>query len=361
MGQRAVGLPKYGSGKHKFSKPWFLTDTMFVGMLLALVTYGFQILWEKQKGGVQQVKAMSPLRTFVTVGAPACCELLATGLMNIGLLYIDASVWQMLRGAMVLFSAIFCAFFLKRPHFAYMWWSVLLVLIALVVVGVAAVLSGNGLAKSGTTQGQVIMAIFLTVGAQVIQALQVVIEDLLMHDLTASPVLIVGLEGFWGTLITSFVVMPIIQFTGNVGNEGNGIHEDTVDTFKMIGNSGFLVGFVILYAFVILAYNVFGMFTTNVTSAVVRTILEGLRTLCIWVVELILYYALKDHKYGQQHPEVGEEWNIWSVMQLAGFLLLFTGLLLYNKILRVPFMKYPDDVDEQPRQPEINRALLTMD
>ena len=40
---------------------------------------------------------------------------------------------------------------------------------------------------------------------------------------------------------------------------------------------------------------------------------------------------------------MGEEWTPWSFMQLAGFGLLFTGMLLYNKILRVPFFTYPAD------------------
>ena len=346
---------------HKFSKPWFQTNSMFIGMCLALVVYECQKCLFKKKQPIDEQqslmtngeitddvkKANNEWKMYFYVAGPACCDLVATSLMNVGLLYIQASVWQMLRGSMVLFSSIFCAFILKRPHYAYMWWSVLLIVIALAVVGVSSVCS-TGVGKAGVSQGQVIMAIFLTIGSQIIQASQIVVEDFLLHDMTASPVLIVGLEGMWGTIITCTLFLPIIQNIG--GEEGNGVHEDTLDTFQMIGDNPTLLGFTILYIIVILLYNVTGMFVTNITSAVVRTILEGLRTLCIWVVQLIIYYSILGTDYGNKHSTLGEEWTDWSWMQLSGFFLLFTGMLLYNKIIRVPFFKYPDTVIDQAKK-----------
>ena len=117
----------------------------------------------------------------------------------------------------------------------------------------------------------------------------------------------------------------------------------------MIANSNILIVFVILYVLVILFYNVTGMFVTNITSAVVRTILEGLRTLCIWVVQLIIFYSIRGTDYGNRHSSIGEEWTVWSWMQLAGFLLLFTGMLLYNKIIKIPIFKYPSDAQKQTK------------
>ena len=349
--QTAKGLPKYGDKVRKFKKPWFQTNSLFIGMFCALIVYEVQKLLDRKKqknvdslqsvdndeqSAVQQTTSK---KMYFAVAAPAACDLLATSLMNIGLLSIQASVWQMLRGSMVLFSSIFCAFVLKRPHYPYMWWSVLLIIIALTIVGVAAV-SSTGVGKPGVSMSSVIIAICLTVGSQLIQASQIVVEDFLMHDLTASPIQIVGLEGMWGTIFTICIFLPIIQFTGNVKSEGNGVHEDTIDTFKMIGNNPTILAFVIIYVIVILLYNVFGMYVTSVTSAVIRTILEGLRTLCIWVVELVIFYSTGN-------PDLGEEWTIFSYMQLAGFILLFTGMLLYNKIIRLPIFKYPTEESQK--------------
>lgn len=359
---------------HKFSKPWFQTNSMFIGMMLSLVVYAVLQVAHKNKqdrvedrelqSSMQSVAEEPPKLTrkmFFLLIIPAACDLIGTGMMNIGLLYIQASVWQMLRGSMVLFSSIACTFVLKRKSYPYQWWAVLMVIVALSLVGFASVIS-TGVGKAGVTPGQVGLAITLTVLAQVIQASQIVFEDFLMHDMTASPFLIVGLEGFWGTIITCSIFMPITQFAGGVDDEGNGVHEDLIDTFKMMGNSGIICAFVVFYVFVILVYNITGMLVTNITSAVVRTILEGLRTLCIWVVQLIIHYSTAGNDFGKKHPTVGEEFNLWSILQLAGFLLLFTGMLVYNKIVRIPVFDYPDEPNTEVANSGIDDTpLVTKD
>ena len=339
-------------GEHKFKKPWFQTDSMFLGMTLSLLAY--LILGRRDRSEVDSQdsiftstastdetskKKKSKLKLYFASMLPAICDLTATSLMNVQLLYINASVWQMLRGSMVIFSSIFCAFILKRPHAPYMWWSVLGTVIALGIVGVAAVCA-NGAGVSGVSTNQTIMAIFLTILAQLVQATQLVIEDFLLHDMSTHPLQLVGLKGFWGFFWCTLVCIPAVQYIHS--EEGNGVHEDIKDTFTMIGNSPLLLVFVVLYVFFILCYNIGGMLVTNVFSAVVRTILEGLRTSCIWIVQLIIYYSLKDKDYGHKHPDVGEPWTIWSYMQLAGFLMLFACSLFYNRILRLPFFRYPD-------------------
>jgi drug/metabolite transporter (DMT)-like permease len=324
---------------HKFRKPWFQTNAMFVGMTLSYLAYlaiGKKDM--EELGGEQNIsgKKKSGWKLYLSGLPPALFDLGATALMNVQLLYINASVWQMLRGSTVIFTAILSVFVLKRPHFPYMWWAITFVVIALVVVGLATVFS-TGAGKSGVSTERVILAIFLTIVAQVIQASQFVIEEFLLHDLDTHPLQLVGLKGFWGFIICTSIAFPIIQNTNHT--EGNGVHEDVFDTFIMLKNSTLILSFMILYVFFILFYNIGGMLVTNVFSAVYRSILVGLRTLCIWAVQIILYYALKNNE------TVGEEWNRWSFMQLAGFLLLFTGTLMYNKIVRLPGLKYPDDIE----------------
>jgi hypothetical protein len=280
-------------------------------------------------------------KLYFSAALPALCDLTATSLMNVQLLYLEASVWQMLRGSTTIFSSIFCAFILKRPHFPYMWWSVLGVVVALGVVGIAAVCS-TGAAQEGVTRAQTVLAIVLTLVAQLVQATQLVIEDFILHDMVTHPLQLVGLKGFWGFVLCSSICLPAVQFLH--GTEGNGIHEDLIDTFHMLGKSTLLLVFVILYVFFILGYNIGGMLVINVYSAVHRTILEGLRTLCIWVVQLILYYSVN-----ASHKNLGEPWTRWSFMQLSGFILLFTSTLMYNKIVRLPCWRYPDEPLTQTR------------
>jgi drug/metabolite transporter (DMT)-like permease len=270
--------------------------------------------------------------------------------MNTGLLYIKASAWQILRGAMTVFSSILHRFVLKRTYHAYMWAGVCIVTLSLVVVGLATVCS-SGLAVDGASEGKVILAIILTIGSQFIRACEIVIEDYLLHDKAISALLIVGVKGLWGTLLNAGVVLPAAQWLFASGEEGNGIREDTGDTLRLLGNDGALIALSVLYIFFILGLNTFAMLVTNITNAVMRTITESLRTACIWVAQLILFYSIQNSEYGHHHPTLGESWSAWSWLQLIGFGLLITGMLAYNQTIRLPFFKYEENQGERPGDP----------
>ena len=78
------------------------------------------------------------MMAYFKVAFPAAFDLVGTSCMNIGLLWVPASIWQMLRGSTVVFSAIMCVVFLKRklhPHQIFHC----IVVCALVMVGVVAI------------------------------------------------------------------------------------------------------------------------------------------------------------------------------------------------------------------------------
>jgi drug/metabolite transporter (DMT)-like permease len=279
----------------------------------------------------------SHLKIYGVIGAIAGCDLLSTAMINLGLLYLSASVWQMLRGAMIVFSAILQFFALKRKRESYMWWGVCIVIFALAIVGLATVFS-NGIAAEEISNGTIVLAVALTIGGQFLRAVQVVSEDYFLHDIALSPYFIVGIEGAWGIIGSVCIFLPVVQVMG--GDEGNGVHEDSIDTLKMLGNLPLLIGLSVVYVVLIFGLNVCGMMVTEITSATMRTIIESMRTLCIWVVQIILYYALLGSQYGNHHPGIGEEWSAWSWMQLAGFGLLVTGMFVYNKMVRLPWVAY---------------------
>ena len=56
----------------------------------------------------------SELVQCLLLSIPTAFDLVATILMNVGLLYVTASVYQMMRGAEMLFAALFAAVFLRR-------------------------------------------------------------------------------------------------------------------------------------------------------------------------------------------------------------------------------------------------------
>jgi hypothetical protein len=329
---------------HKFNKPWFLVLVMFVGELLALIIYKLQPhcgVSDRHLEGLLDSDAPPPrkstTRIFLVIAIPSLCDLIGTAVMSVGLLYIQASFWTMLRGALTIFSAILDWAALKRPQRGHMWAGVVLVTLALCMVGLAAVCS-SGVAVEGASSGQTILAVFLTVGAQFARAVQVILEDYFLHDVDISPYLIVGMEGFWGLIGTLFVFLPIVQFLATP--EGNGVHEDSIDTCLMLKNMPSLIGWTVLYIAGILGLNMAGMLICEFTNAVMRTIIESMRTLCIWVVQLMIYYGIRNQTYGHHHPSIGEQWTDWSWTELAGFGLLVTGLFVYRGIVKLPGFTY---------------------
>lgn len=154
--------------------------------------------------------------------------------------------------------------------------------------------------------------------------------------------MIVGLIGLWGFILTSGFFIPVASAIKNF-DEGTGIHEDTVDSFLMVKDNPTILIFCFTFIVFIGSYNVAAVFVIQLSNAVIRSILENFRTLCIWFFQLIIHYSLQGTAFGNQHASIGEEWSIWSYMQLSGFILLFSGTMVYNQVLQLPFFKYSDD------------------
>ena len=77
---------------------------------------------------------------FVAVALPAILDLASSGLNFMGLLCINASVWQMLRGSMIVFSCGLSVLILGRKMFGFHCVGVLLCVTGITCVGAASVL-----------------------------------------------------------------------------------------------------------------------------------------------------------------------------------------------------------------------------
>eukprot|EP00824_Muranothrix_gubernata_P023921 TRINITY_DN6709_c1_g2_i2.p1 TRINITY_DN6709_c1_g2~~TRINITY_DN6709_c1_g2_i2.p1 ORF type:complete len:409 (-),score=93.90 TRINITY_DN6709_c1_g2_i2:311-1537(-) len=342
-------------GRHKFDKPWWQTNMMFLGMALCLLVFEVKKLVTRRRrrvspnskgvaledvdtiersASVQQEQPSSPsdLKAYFYVMAPAIADLIATAMMNVGLLWTPASVWQMLRGSQVVFTAFLSVVFLKRHIHRHHWVGIVVVCCALSLVAYSSLRQPTPKEQDKVDTRYELWGIILVVWAQLVQAAQTVIEEFLLKDVQIDAVFIVGLEGLWGLLACSFICLPICQQI-NV----KGFHEDTHDTLDMLGRNGEIVGVIIFYMLVILVYNIAGMWITQQFSAVYRTILEGARTACIWGTNLFIFYAI-DKSYGEQ-------WTWWSVMELAGFFLMIAGTVIYNEFVKLPwdFFEYGEE------------------
>jgi len=342
----SVGID--GESKH-FQKPWFGTLTMFLGMCIVLVIHFINVAMRAKKVDEKRIHLLetgnsSPVESVPTfwmaaklISIPAILDLVATGLCFIGLLTVPASVSQLMRASMIIFSAILSVTFLKRKLLGYHWFGVFLCTLAIALVGYANMMAAD--TSSGPvdphrpSQSMVLFGMALIVLGQIVQASQVVFEEKLLRGYSIEPFHIVGMEGCVGSIAMILVVFPILYLVP--GNDAGNTAENLLDTYAMLQNSKSLQYLVLLYVFSVFTYNMSGMLVTYALSAVHRTMLEASRTAVIWIIDLVIHYWIAPSS------SYGEVWTVWSWLQLVGFGVLILGQSVYSEIVKIPGFYYP--------------------
>ncbi|KAI9205401.1 uncharacterized protein BJ171DRAFT_73101 [Polychytrium aggregatum] len=260
--------------------------------------------------GAAPAPAMTGWQNFL-LWLPTLCDMTSTTLMSVGLIYISASVYQMLRGSVVLFTGTFSVLFLGHRHPLHRWIALCLVFIGVGLVGASSILDGERVSGSW-------LGFFLVVFAQIFTATQFVIEEKIMSSFEVPALKAVGLEGTFG-FVTTLGLMPILYYTiGKSGPPGN-FFDLPVGYQQVFGTPAVLtaaVGIIFSIAF----FNWFGLSVTKTLSATSRSTIDTCRTLFIWIVSLAL------------------GWESFKWLQVLGFIVLIYGTFVFNDVVQLPFL-----------------------
>jgi len=292
--------------------------------------------------------ATTPLWMYFFLAIPSIFDLCATALCMMGLRYLDVSIYQMLRGSGIIFVALMKQNVLGDRLHNYQWVGVAWNVVSVVLVGSTAMFaarsavsgSGNGGAEvyvdggmdvggndgdevaAATAAKQAVLGVSLLMAGAIVQALQFVFEEkvMSMDDMAVSPLLLIGMEGIWGTLICLTVVYPLAHV---IPGSDHGSFESPYNTYVMIRNSGTIQVAFVIYFFAIFAYNLFAVLVTFMLSSVWHAILDNFRPLTVWAADLLIYYVISNGMHG-------ETWTRWSYLQLVGMTVLLYGTAIYN-------------------------------
>jgi len=274
-----------------------------------------------QKGAYGHVT----LRKVLQLIAPGVTGHMALVLQGIGLQYTSASINQMVSGSCIVFTAVLSVLILKRRLTRLHAIGVVLSLVGVLIVSVSSLLPVEDPAKESVAKAQpmwlTVFGIVITLISQVVQALQLVLEELLLHDLHLHPFQVLGWEGIIGMLWMGLLAGPLLYYIP--GTDAGGRMEDTLDTFAMLAHSSALTGSVAVYWFTVLGTNMYGVLVTATIGSVFRSVLLTTRTALVWVADLVLFYT------GLGGGVVGEELNRWSGIEALGFAFLLVGTLVY--------------------------------
>jgi len=259
----------------------------------------------------------------------------------LGLTMTYASVFQMLRGSVVIFTGLLSVVFLKRKLFLFHWIGMGFVLVGLAIVGLSSALGGS----DGSNAPNAVLGDILVIVAQLIVSVQMVVEEKFIGGYNVPALQCVGLEGTFGFIMTSFLLVILYFIPGSSAGDHA---ENTPDAFVQMYNSWLITfatfGNVVSIAF----FNFFGISVTKHVNATTRMVLDSIRTFIIWGVSLA----------------VG--WQEFQYLQIIGFVMLLLGTAIYNKLLRLPCLPPPEDTaqlletvveDDADLSPSINRRM----
>jgi len=182
---------------------------------------------------------------------PAICDICGTTLMNVGLLFVVPSIYQMTRGALVLFVGLFSVVFLRRRLHLYQWFALATVVLGVAIVGLAGAIYKDHKAapaalllirealsaaeqKARSPEAiRTIIGIFLIAGAQIFTASQFVLEEFILEKYALEPLKVVGWEGVFGFGVTLIGMLVLHAAIGST-SEGRYGYFDLVEGWRQI-------------------------------------------------------------------------------------------------------------------------------
>ncbi|PRW18296.1 Solute carrier family 35 member F6 [Chlorella sorokiniana] len=337
---------------------------MFLGEALCLLPFAAR-RWYKARYGPPldaeeaAARAHRLRRAFWVFGLPAMCDAGATTLLNLGLFYTYASVFQMLRGTLVIFAGLLTILLLKRRLHSHHWLGMVLICAGAALVGASSVIydrsgtqaaaqlavDGGGSSSSGSgstvaaglrrllmllepgpgrlrggggasgaagTAPDPLLGNVLVVLAQLLAASQFIVEEKYLVKYRAPVLLAVGMEGFWGLALCSLALPALQHIRG-----GDGLPLDSFTAAWAEVKADFVLQWTTALTVTSIAFfNFFGVSVTKNLSGAARATIDACRTLFIWL------FALR----------MG--WEQFHMLQVVGFAVLLSGTSIYNELLR---------------------------
>jgi drug/metabolite transporter (DMT)-like permease len=241
-----------------------------------------------------------------------------------GLRFIDVSIYQLLRGSGVIFVALMKQNFLGHKLYNFQWIGVCWNVVSVILVGLTAVLGEEKKMEEEEvivrSSGSAIWGVVFIMAGAFVQACQYVYEEKMMNlDIPAPPLLLIGMEGLWGTILCVTVVYPLVYF---LPGADHGSYENPFNTWYMITHSSAIQLMFVVYFFAIFGYNLFAVLVTYLMNSIWHAILDNFRPITVWMADLFIHYAIIS--------SFGEKWDNWSYLQLLGMFVLLYGTAIYN-------------------------------
>ena len=308
----------------KFTHFFFQTYLMFIGEVFCLFAY-YLVNNNETQSDKPKIKP-------IYLAIPALCDFIGSTVTSFSLTMMAASVYQMSRGSVMIYTAILSVMFLKSRLFRYQIFSLCVIFVALFIVGIGA-LSYD----TDNTQTSLLGVITLVI-AQLFTAIQFVVEEKILNKYDVNPLEMVGWEGVFGTVFYTILLGIFYFIKCDVNNPlcyinqaGEARLEDFIFAFRQLYESKSLLFIALGYVICIASYNYAGITMTKYVSSPARAVMDNARTVVIWLFFLVT-------------PGLPPAWRESFIpLQLVGFIFLVFGTFLYNQFISFSCL---DEVDK---------------
>lgn len=268
----------------------------------------------------ERIKWVHRVPFYLKPAIPAILNLLNSALRWASLVYIDASVAEMMISGLELTLSVVAARIIRKRIVANSRWAGVII----VAVGVI-IIERSENQKSGSKEGDddsemhggaqdAMIGVVLIILQSILSVLQDLGEEIFMQATDFPATMMLGMEGLYG-----FCIGLIIYST--VGDQL--MIEDIDSTMSMLSTNVNLRWWVVGLPFLFLLTGIFNIKATEVTSAMTRNVWKNMRTVLVWVIALGIFYIGNNSAYG-------EAWHTpESFLILFGFIVMSAGIIVY--------------------------------
>ena len=208
----------------KFSHSWFLNLIMFIGESMAIpVFYIFFNKKEKKENlekseeinkqgedadeEVKEPEEEKPKINKFLLAIPGFLDTCSTGLANMGLILLPASIYQMLKGSQTIMTFLMSKFIIKNKHILDHYIAIPISTIGVTLVAISAYINAEkNKAEYKSDAGQTLLGIILMAISMLILSIQFCFDEHFMRIYNCHPLICIGYEGVFG-FFYKFIIM----------------------------------------------------------------------------------------------------------------------------------------------------------
>jgi hypothetical protein len=322
------------NGQTPFDKTFFLSFVVFASMSLAGLYF---LIFRRGSIAASTYNMRMILHMFI----PSTLECVAFCIGLYAQILMALSLAMIMKGAKVVFSALFTISFLKRKLYPFHWFSVALCLAGLAIAG------GSEYLNNPDSAWAVLVGCSLLLASECMKAFRVIYDEMMMKNNKCDVWFVVAMEGLYSVaILLPGLVLAWLAIPG----KDNGSYENLSDTFYRVEQSNMLIVLLATLPVVVVVLAVAGIVIIKHLSGVHNALISVARSVVIWGIELAFFY-MAPADLAQQY---GKGWGPFSPLRLVGFIMVVVATLMYDEDIKFPKIFYYPTRDEKISNEETN-------